>query len=181
MTTLGLILVGFNRQALIKQGIFTLSSYLFVAVEYIPFPQWASGPFALVEGSVNAARGEVGNDSRWEIWADLIDIWSDSPWFGIGFGQFPSNSLLGLTAHSTPLSFLVEAGILFTLLTVAMFFAVVARGLAHKGLSRMIATFVLGMAVFGLGNDVHNIATFWIVVGLGAALSASAPRGVSST
>jgi hypothetical protein len=163
VATLGLIIFGFERRFLLKQSVFAMSTYLFLALQYISFPRRLN-PLNQTEPPATVDLGQFERDGRWQIWSDLIETWSRSPWFGRGFGQS------GGTGHSTPITFLVDSGIILTLVALIIFSAVLWRGFLCDELSRMMTTISVGLAVFGLGNDVHNIATFWIVIALVAVL-----------
>lgn len=169
----GMLSFGLDRRYWLQQATFSCLTIFFVSRNYISFSLGFSGPSAESEPQIALATYQFTGDARWSIWADLIEIWSASPWFGIGLGQFPRVGQSGYQAHSTPLSLLVEVGVVLTLLTAAMFLTLLARGFLHNVWSRMMAVVALATSVFGLGNNVENIATFWIVIGFIAVLSSN--------
>lgn len=177
---IGMLSFGLDRRYRLQQATFSCLTIFFVFRKYISVSPGFSGPSAesapqIAESApqIALATSQFTGDLRWSIWADLIEIWSASPWFGIGLGQFPRVGQSGYQAHSTPLSLLVEVGVVLTLLTAAMFLTLLARGFLHNVWSRMMAVVALAGSVFGLGNNVENIATFWIVIGFIAVLSSN--------
>lgn len=72
----------------------------------------------------------VGNDftsGRFDLFSDAIDIWTESPWLGVGFRTFETHTN-GLTTHNILLSTLVETGPAGFAVFVAILVMVFVRG-----------------------------------------------------
>lgn len=152
-----------NPDFRVKTMLFCFASVLFVLIRYFEPQKPAPGNPRL---GLTGELSQVTGDLRWTIWREGLDLWSESPWFGIGYGQFSRVSEIRLGLHNTGLDLLLGGGSVIFLLSFALIFVIIVRGLRAPGIAPVLAVALAAVTVFGLGNNVLHAAPFWIVLGL---------------
>lgn len=102
------------------------------------------------------ARGlQSGFSDRTVIWNTALDLWLQNPIFGVGFGQHVERMQIETYAHNMVLVLLSETGlvglvgfILFSLVTLANGFRLIADGNTHAG--RFVIMVLIVYWVYGI-------------------------------
>lgn len=103
------------RFALIPAGI----ASLWLVVQVVTGGTYSQSIPAL--GRLTESTTRVGEDPRFALWGRALELWAESPVFGIGIGQYglysedafqvSGRTGTGFVAHNTFLSFLAETGV----------------------------------------------------------------------
>jgi hypothetical protein len=144
--------------------------------------------------NVNSPNFSVSSGNRWVWWKEAVGAWSDRPIAGWGAGSFqvldrmysPIGNLSVQDAHSVPLQWLAEAGLIGGLLAIGGYLLLLAGGLAstreQTGAERAFAAALLGgaaayaiHAVYDWDWDMPGV-TFPVMVFLGVLAGAGIAR-----
>jgi O-antigen ligase len=123
--------------------------------------------------------------TRMSIWSVAIETWADSPFVGIGFGDFgaysrlrPELGYLARSIHNMPLQMLTELGIVGLFLWAWAWIRVVKAGVrGYQGSSAVgqsvFGAIPLGLSVFlflnGMVNPILSWRVLWFAWGLSVA------------
>lgn len=148
---------------------------------------------------LTTASEVASSDSRFGLWARAIELWQESPYLGIGIGQYQLHSAdvfgtsgrtgNGFVAHNTFLSFLSETGVLGlgALLTGLVLMAKATFSLKPLG-RRIDKAFLLGviavaaqMMTLNLQNVRYVWLLFGVILGLRLRLQARAGEAADGT
>ena len=135
----------------------------------------------------------AGGSGRGALWAASVAAWFEAPVLGHGLGSFPralarqvtveTAPVLGVqaAAHAAPLQWLVQTGVVGTLLgaaTLAALFRTLVAGLARRRCRWIVRAALAGLFVFcvhGLVDYAFEVpaATWWLALlcGLGAGVA----------
>jgi len=115
----------------------------------------------------------IEGDIRLSVWAAAVKVWSDSPFVGVGLGQFRAATASYVEtsatplAHNTYLSFLAEGGIVGLALFLAIPIAVAVLLLRDGGVvSRLFLLSVAGFAIMGASLNLQNSRSIWLLLGI---------------
>ena len=121
-----------------------LAIALYLVVQYVP-----ETPFRRITETLD----EVNNrtiSGRWTIWVGGLSLWLDSTFnsvFGLGIGGY--SATVGRVAHSTPISVLVESGIIGLSLFLLILSTLVRNAFkAHRDVTWICITL---LCVWGIG------------------------------
>ena len=102
----------------------------------------------VVEARISGLESGAG---RFEIWSNAFQIYSESPFFGIGLFQFKEVMSerfdIALYAHNTYLEVLVETGIFGFMLFLIFVFSISFQGLVLKEKNWVLAT-IISLLIF---------------------------------
>ncbi|MEH6624671.1 MAG: O-antigen ligase family protein [Dietzia maris] len=125
-------------------------------------------------------RGEFAlrEDARFDLWSIGVRAFQDSPFFGIGYGQFPlvaARYVEGGThfvMHNTFLSFLVETGVIGGLLTSGAYVMLLGWAMRTGGNSVLAGAcafglLMLGCALFAINGQ--NVRFVWVFIAISLA------------
>jgi hypothetical protein len=146
--------------------------------------------------NVNSPNFSVSSGNRWVWWKDAVGAWSDRPFAGWGSGSFqvldrmysPIGNLSVQDAHSVPLQWLAETGLVGGLLAIGGYVLLLAGGLEstrrQTGPERAFAAALLGGAMayalhafYDWDWDMPGV-TFPVIVFLGVLAGAGAARRI---
>lgn len=130
---------------------------------------WLSGQSASIQ---SAFSDDGSNQERWVTMIHAIELWRQSPVFGVGLGVFIAKSPTWLghpqIIHSTPLWILAEFGLVGAAIIGWPFFQ-----LAHHATRpgkfmparRILLLMIIAFSIFGLAHEIFFQRIFWFVLG----------------
>jgi O-antigen ligase len=193
LLTLGFILLVRTRREFASWALFAVPSAMMLFLLspllnviiglFAPAPLEASDlleePNALEEPNVPDSiaanpiqpRASISEDSRFTIWSVALNLWSTSPLWGRGFGQFISISRTEQAGapqlvHNSFLSFLVETGVFGAFIFAYAFVFLAFLLLRAKTLTCSVLSIALAAScVMMLSNNLENARSLWIFMG----------------
>jgi O-antigen ligase len=205
LLTLGFILLVRTRRELASWVLFTVPSammlFFLLPLMNVIIGLFASAPLEasglLEEPNVSdpiatnpiQPRASISEDSRFTIWSVALNLWSTSPLWGRGFGQFISISRTEQAGapqlvHNSFLSFLVETGVFGAFIFAYTFVFLAFLLLRAKTLtSRVLSIALAASCVMMLSNNLENARSLWIFMGATYAwvVASTSPKLTSST
>lgn len=109
---------------------------------------------------------EFAEDVRWLIWRDAVGFWIESPFLGIGLGQYAVKGNFETQLHNTALTLLIEFGVVPFLITLLCWVVLFYRTMVFDRNTKALGLGMLGLVVFGMGNDLLHVPSVWFLFGL---------------
>lgn len=126
-----------------------------------------------------AVRSDISGDVRFTLWITAIKMWIAHPFNGVGYGDYPRNTLeysggknLGvLFTHNTYLSFLAETGFFgFALICAPVVIAFILLLKARNFISLAICSTLIGVVTMSFAYNLQNSQMYWICIGIGISI-----------
>lgn len=115
----------------------------------------------------------ASDQERWQSYLHAIDLWRESPLFGVGLGVFLARShewfSAPLVVHSIPLWILAEFGLLGGALFGWIFFSLMKHAVQARFAmtpNQILILLLLMIAVFGLVHEMLYQRIFWLALGV---------------
>lgn len=134
-------------------------------------------PLDRISGSLVDIANQGSLSGRREIWADGLQNFFDNPLVGVGLDSHRAASAFGKEAHNTPLSVLVETGLIGFILWSYAVVIVIGRTWQRVGWAAWYWRSQLAVAALGsLSLSLEDSKSIWIIVSLCVASAAAAQR-----
>jgi O-antigen ligase len=142
---------------------------------------WLGASFAPGSSSVPVDLADTSlSEARVNLWHDAIEIVTDHPWMGVGWGGFATTSPLASSdedlrwAHNEFLQQAAESGFPGLLLTVSLFAWAFARLYVSRNANAIATLGAIALAVAGIAASVDYVLRFAAVPLAAAALVGAA-------